>query len=204
MPSWLKLTQWFWRGIIFKFRQFIIAISLSSPLGKGSSSLFEQSWNYFNQGCFFSKFGCHLPNGSGEDFPILSMYFSISLLSPRWKGSGPLFKYWNYFTQGCFVLYLVEIGPLVLEKNFKSCQSIFNYFPIISPCERVWPCIWKKNIHVPSLAEIVPVFWRRGWKCEKFTDSKTDGQRTIDDQKANLSFQLRWAKNGITWFWRVL
>ena len=37
----------------FKFRQFIIAISLSFPLGKGSSSLFEQSWNYFNQGCFF-------------------------------------------------------------------------------------------------------------------------------------------------------
>ena len=35
-------------------------------------------------------------------------------------------------------------------------------------------------------------FWRRRWKCEKFTDRRMDGQ-TTDDRWP--SFQLRWAKN---------
>ena len=48
-------------------------------------------------------------------------------------------------------------------------------------------------------------FWRRRWKCEKFTDrqtdrrtdGRTDGQTDDGRQvirKAHLSFQLRWAK----------
>ena len=33
----------------------------------------------------------------------------------------------NPLTQGCFVPILVEIGPVVLEKNFlEFCQCIFN------------------------------------------------------------------------------
>ena len=36
-------------------------------------------------------------------------------------------------------------------------------------------------------------FWRRRWKCEKFTDRQTDDGRQVI-RKAHLSFQLRWAK----------
>ena len=32
---WLKLAQWFWRRAFLKCRQYILAISLLSPLGKG-------------------------------------------------------------------------------------------------------------------------------------------------------------------------
>ena len=39
-------------------------------------------------------------------------------------------------------------------------------------------------------------FWRRRWKCEKFTDWRTDDGRQVI-RKAHLSFQLMWAKNRI-------
>ena len=56
-------------------------------------------------------------------------------------------------------------------------------------------------------------FWRRRWKCEKFTDRRTD--RQTDDgrkviRKALLSFQLRWVNKRIWnmvqnfWNWRFL
>ena len=52
--------------------------------------------------------------------------------------------------------------------------------------------VWLKLAHL---------FWRRRWKCEKFTDGRTDGwtDRQTDEgrqviRKAHLSFQLRWAK----------
>ena len=44
-------------------------------------------------------------------------------LSPHGKGRGPSFEgTWNPSTQGCFVPSLVEIGPLVLEKNMKMLK----------------------------------------------------------------------------------
>ena len=39
---------------------------------------------------------------------------------------------------------------------------------------------------VPSLDEIGQWFLRRRWKCEKFTDGRTDGRRTSGDQKSSL------------------
>ena len=42
--------------------------------------------------------------------------------------------------------------------------------------------------------KLARLFWRRRWKCEKFTDRRTaDGQRAI--RKPHLSFKLRWAEN---------
>ena len=49
------------------------------------------------------------------------------------KNAGPLIEQiWIPFTQEYFVSCLVEIGPAVLEKIFKSCQY-FSIFAIISP-----------------------------------------------------------------------
>ena len=40
---WLKLAQWYWRRRSFlKFRQYILAISLLSPLGKGRGPSIEK------------------------------------------------------------------------------------------------------------------------------------------------------------------
>ena len=63
---WLKLVKWFWwiRIRFFKFRQFIFAtiISLLSPLGKGRSRSFEQTWS---PRMLCAKFAWNWPSGSG-------------------------------------------------------------------------------------------------------------------------------------------
>ena len=95
--------------------------------------------------------------------------------------------------------------------NFINVFSLFrNYLPLEkggtlhlnkleSPSPKDALCqVWLK---------LARWFWRRRWKCEKFTDRRmdgrtyrqTDGRRTTDDgrqviRKAHLSFQLRWAK----------
>ena len=59
-------------------------------------------------------------------FKNYQINFIISQLSPLWKGRGPSFEQtWIPFTQGYFVPSLVETGPVVLEKIFKSCEIIF-------------------------------------------------------------------------------
>ena len=90
--------------------------------------------------------------------------------------------------------------------NFVNVFSLFrNYLPLEkggalhlnkleSPSPKDALCqVWLK---------LAQWFWRRRWKCEKFTDGQTDGRtdRQTDDgrqviRKAHLSFQLRWAKN---------
>ena len=55
------------------------------------------------------------------------------------------------FTKECFLLSLVEIGPVVLEKNIFKISSvwcIFCYFVIISPWKREWPFLWT-NLDAP-------------------------------------------------------
>ena len=47
--------------------------------------------------------------------------------------------------------------------------------------------------HLRSFAEIVPVVLKR-LKCEKFTGIQMDDRQDVT-RKAQLSFQLRWAKN---------
>ena len=42
--------------------------------------------------------------------------------------------------------------------------------------------------------KLAQLFWRRSWKCEKFTDGQTDDRQQAI-RKDHLSFHLRWAKN---------
>ena len=74
---WLKLARWFWTRRFFKFRQFIFAISLLSPLWKGLGPSFEQTLIPFTQGCFVP--------GLVEIGPVvlkkkISKYFHVILL----------------------------------------------------------------------------------------------------------------------------
>ena len=138
-----------------------------------------------------AKIGWNWLSGSrAEDFLISSMYFCYFVYI-----SSSFEQTWIPFTQGCFVLTLVEIGLVVLEKRFLNLVDVFllfhNYLPFKKgmvfhlnklefPSPRDTLCqVWLK---------LALWFWRRRWKCEKFTDGRTDD--------AHLSFQLRWAKNG--------
>ena len=64
-------------------------------------------------------------------FPYI---FIILLLSSLEEGCGPLFiKIWIPSTQGCFVPNLVEIGPVVLKREFLNIFNIillFCFYPL--------------------------------------------------------------------------
>ena len=59
----------------------------------------------------------------------------------------------------------------------------------------VWfKALEKGAFHPRSFAEIVPVVLKRRLKCEKCTDIQMDDRQDLT-RKAQLSFQLRWARN---------
>ena len=76
-----------------------------------------------------AKFGWYWPIGSGDRRRFSNFVKLFSLFwnyLPMVKGFGLLIEQiWIPTTQGWFVPSLVEIGPVVLEKIFKSCQYIF-------------------------------------------------------------------------------
>jgi hypothetical protein len=85
-------------------------------------------------------------------------------------------------------------GFIVLKnKIFTWPHPILYIFAIISPLKMIWPFIWTnltQRYYVPSLID----FGWRSQKCKRQqTDRWTDGQQVII--KADLSFQLRWAKS---------
>ena len=96
----------------------------------------------------------------------------------------------------------VKIGPFVLKKIYLFFVDYFIcYFLIISPWKTARPFIFNNlNAHHPIMhyfqvwLKSIMQFLRRRWKCEKFTDEQTDDEQPIN-RKANLSFQLRLAKD---------
>ena len=138
------------------------------------------------------------------------MYFHYFVI----KGWGPSFEQtWIPFNQWWFVLRWVKIGPVVLEKkiflNFVNVFSLFhNYLSLEkggalhlhkleSPLPKDTLCqVWLK---------LALRFWRRRWKCEKFTPTTmqtmtttTTDNRQILIRKAHLSLQLRWANKNLS------
>ena len=62
-------------------------------------------------------------------FKYFQYNFTISLLSPLWKGRGPLFEQtWISSTQGCFVSSLVEIDQVVLNRKIFNQILLFSYY----------------------------------------------------------------------------
>ena len=49
---------------------------------------------------------------------------------------------WIPFTKGCFVLNLVEIGPVVLEKNILKFLQCISTILKLSPLRNIGPFIW--------------------------------------------------------------
>ena len=70
----------------------------------------------------------------------VNVFLLLSLLG---KGHGPSCEHnWHPFTHKSYVLNLVEVGPVVLEKIFKSSKCIFTIFQLSPPLRRMWPFIW--------------------------------------------------------------
>ena len=123
-PSFVEIAPVVLEKKIFKVRQCILAISL-------------------NPGIVCAKSGLNWPNGSKEEFfsNVVSVLFTISILSPLGKGWGTSFGPTSIpFTQGCFAQSLILIGLVVLEKKiFKISLMYFHYFVIISHGKRRGP-----------------------------------------------------------------
>ena len=101
---------------------------------------------------------------------------------------------------------LIEISPAVLEKIFKFCLCIFA-FVIISPWKKVGPFIWTHLNPLYPRMHCAKFGWNwpsGSWEeVENRKSLQTDGQTDDGRQairKANLSFQLRWAKKSIAWW----
>ena len=115
-------------------------------------------------------------------------------------------------TQKSFVPRLVEIGLVILEKMMKmwnvynddgertNCDqknslgpSAHNYLPL----KKVCMALHRNKLESPQpkdalcqvLLKLVRWFWRRRWKCQKFSDWQTNGQ--TDDGLP--SEKLTWA-----------
>ena len=95
------------------------------------------------------------------------------------------------------------------EEDFKISSMYFHYFVIISPLKRAGPFIWTKlnPLHLRMLCTKFGWNWPSGSgeEDENVKSLQTNGQtdRRTDDgrqviRKAHLSFQLRWAKNYIS------
>ena len=93
---------------------------------------------------------------------------------------------WIPFNKGKYVPNLVEIGPVVLEKIFKSYQ-FFYHFPILSPLGRACMALhlkkkilFTKGYFVPSLVEIGQVDLEKKMKLWK--DYRRTDRQTTDDR----------------------
>ena len=121
----VEISPWLLEKI-FEFRQYILAISELSPLGKWCGPLFRQTWIPYTQGCYVSSSVEFAKWFWKIRFLKFRQYiFAISPISPLRKESGPSFEQtWISFNRGYFVQSLVEIDPVVLgDDNVKSLQT---------------------------------------------------------------------------------
>ena len=92
----------------------------------------------------------------------------------KWFWRRRFFNFVNVFSLFCNYLPLEKDGALHLNK-------------LVSPLTKDALCqVWLK---------LAQWFWRRRWKCKKFTDRQTDGQtdrrRTKGDQKSSLELSAQ-------------
>ena len=147
---------------------------------------FESTLNFVN---VFSLFRNYLPLEKCKALRLNKLEFSSSKLNPVHPRIHCVKFGWNWpscsgkenlcLISSMFFRYLVIIFPLekggALHLNKRESPS-----PKDALCQ-----VWLK---------LAKWFWRRRWKCEKFTDRRTDGQTDNGRQvirKAHLTLRLR-------------
>ena len=153
-------------------------------------------------------------------FKISSMYFQYFVIISPWKRVGPLI--WTTLNPLHPRMHCAKFGwnwPVVLEEKNFLILSMYFRFSFLSPLGKRHYLPFGKGVALsliklesPSPGDtsfqvwlnLAQWFWRRRWKCEKFTERWIDRQtagrtdKQTDDgrqviRKAHLSFQLRWA-----------
>ena len=130
------------------------------------------------------------------------MYFRYFVFISPWKRAGPFI--WTN---------LNPLHPRMLcakfdwkwvggsgEEDFSNIVNVFslfrNYFPFgigWGPSfEQTW-IPFTQGCYVPSLVELAQWFWRRRWKCEKFTTTPTTTMTTTTVTDKFWSEKLAWA-----------
>ena len=96
-------------------------------------SSFEQTWIPFTQECF-------VPNGSGEDFKISSMYYCYFIIISPWKRVGSFV--WTNLNSLNPRMHCVKFGWNWPSGSGKKIFYYFCYFIISSLLKRAGPFIW--------------------------------------------------------------
>ena len=185
--------------------------SLFPPLGKRFGPLFVKTWIPRHRRMLCAKFGWNWPSGSGEEdflnFVNVSLPFHNYL--PLEKGVALHLNKLEYPSpKDALCQVWLKLALWFLRRRFFNFVNVFslfrNYLPLgkgmvlhlnkleSSPLKDALCQVWLKSAQQ---------FWRRRWKCEKFTDRQTARQtdRQTDDRqkvirKAHLSFQHKWAQ----------
>ena len=135
-----------------------------------------------------------MASGSGDKYLFFLInfgqcIFTLSLLSFLGKGRHPSFEEtWILFTKECFM------PRSFWEAFFFNLVKFFRYFVIIIHWERtlyLYKCEyhWTEDALCQVWWKLTQLFWRRRWKCEMFTNRRTDdGQQAI--RKTHLSFAV--------------
>ena len=116
-----------------------------------------------------------------ENLMVLHLY---KLESPSSKDAlwQVLFKLVQWFLRRKFLNF---VNVFLLFRNYlpleKGMTLHFNKLESPSPKDALCQ-VWLK---------LVQWFWRRQWKCEKFTDGRTDRRRTTGDQKSSLELSAQ-------------
>ena len=105
----------------------------------------------------------------------------------------------------------LKLSKWLWRRRFFNFVNVFSLLSNYLPLEK-GGTLHLNKLQSPPLKDtlcqvwlkLAQCFWRRWWKCEMFTDRQTDrqtddGQKVI--RKANLNFQLRWAKKSIARWW---
>ena len=133
-------------------------------------------------------------------FNFVNVFLLFHNYFPLEKDRAPHLK--KLESSSAIVPSLVENGTLVLEKKiFFNFLNVFSLFPNYLPLKKGGAL---NPLHPRMLLAKFGCFgprwfWRRRWKCGKFTTTTTTtttrdtGQILI--RKAHLSLQLRWAKS---------
>ena len=127
-----------------------------------------------------AKFSWNWLSDSGEeDFLILSMYFHYFVIISPWKRAGPFI--WTNLNPLYPRMLCAKFGWNWLsgsgEEDFLSFVNLFSLFLNYLPLEK-GGALHLNKLESPSPKDalcqvwlnLAQWFWRRSWKCEKFTD----------------------------------
>ena len=206
MPSLFVLAQWFWRRFLNLVNVFPLFLLLSPP-GKGHGPSVEQPWISFTCQVWLklTLWFCRI-----RFLKILTLYFRYFVIIFPWKRTcsfiwanlefpfpkEALCQVWlksiQWFRRRSFVNFVIMHGSgeenfLILSLDFLFCNNL--------TLEKGGPFIWKNwNSHHPMILcakfwlKLTLCFWKRRWKCGKFTDRQID--RRTDKRQ---SYKLTWA-----------